>query len=317
MTMPMTTGDWHVSTVDAPVAEHGEGAVWDARDERLLWVDLTAGLVCSLDLESARTVIASVGRHVGKAVPHEDGGLVLATREGFCRMTESGDISVIAAPLEHDPKVRMNDGGVDPVGRFFAGSMSYDASPRAGTLFMLDLDGCVQVAVTDVTISNGISWDRAGDRCFYVDSGQGAIDVFSYDCSSGHLTQRRRLITLPPGNGEPDGLCLDADDNLWVAIWDGWRIDKYASDGRLLLSVPLPVSRPTSCVFGGPKLDRMFVTTSALDFPRARLAREPLAGQLLSFDPKTVGVASPRCGVRSRGLETVPNSQAGLTRASE
>jgi sugar lactone lactonase YvrE len=280
--------------------EHGEGPVWDARSRRLYFVDLEAGLVGMVGAGGSGPGAVrqfAIGRPVGIAVPHVDGGLVLGVREGVAVRPPSGDIRLTHDPLRPQPGLRMNDGAVDPAGRFFVGSMRCDGTGMEGTLYCVDLDGTLRAEVAGIGISNGLAWDRSGARVYYVDSAVRTIYRADYDTVSGHFGDLRPFKVFGAAQ-EPDGLCLDADGNVWVALWDGWRVECYSPAGKLIGSITLPVSRPTSCVFGGEQLQTLFITTSRLGFDGARLAAEPLAGRIFAADlPGVRGAARPACAV--------------------
>ena len=155
----------------------------------------------------------------------------------------------------------MNDGGCDPQGRFYCGTMAYAETPGAGTLYRLDPDGGVSVTLRDVTISNGLQWNRAGDTVFYADTPTGRVDRFDFDPASGAFTDRRTFTEIS-GGGYPDGMAIDEEDGIWVALWGGSAVHRYDRAGRLDLVVDLPVSNVTACAFGGPELRTLYITTS-------------------------------------------------------
>jgi len=163
----------------------------------------------------------------------------------------------------------MNDGVVDPAGRFVAGSMAYDLNPGGGSLYSRAVNGEVQVLLDDVTISNGIDWSDDGRIMFYVDSPTGRVDLFDYDAATGAITNRRPFVTVD--GGTPDGICLDVDGGLWVALWDGSSVVRFDASGRRTHVVEVGVPQVTACAFGGPDLDRLFVTTAALNQPEGGL----------------------------------------------
>jgi len=284
-----------IDVVRGPRCHHGEGPVWDDAAQRLLWVDLTAGDVHALDL--GRDVVETVrlGREVGIAVPRKDGGLALAVREGFIAL-DDGRETVLAIPLDARPNLRMNDGACDPAGRFWAGSMAYDERPGAGSLYRLDTNGQLATMLEDVTISNGLAWDREARWMYYIDSATGGLDRFRYEVETGEICERRRLIDFPAALGQPDGLAVDGEGCLWVAMFDGWQVRRHGPDGRLLRVIDVPVQRPTSCAFGGEGLDRLFVTTSRFGLDATALAEQPLAGALLVSDVGVGGLATPAYG---------------------
>jgi sugar lactone lactonase YvrE len=275
--------------LDLPLAQHGEGPVWDAEVGRLLWVDLMAGRVLAWSPEDGDASERVVGRDVGAVAPRAGGGLVAAVREGFATLGDDGDEKVLAAPLADTPDVRMNDGGVDPQGRFWAGSMAYDMRRGAGTLYRLETDGTVEPMLSGVSISNGIDWDPSGRWCYYVDTPERRIDRFAFDGERGELGRRGTLVDLGNAPGAPDGLTVDADGCVWVAMWEGGQVRRHAPDGRLLAVVDLPVERPTSCAFGGPALDRLYITTSRHELSAQQLAEQPHAGKVFCLEPGVAG----------------------------
>lgn len=190
----------------------------------------------------------------------------------------------------------MNDGALDPVGRFVAGSITDDRTPT-GSLFVREPDGEVRTLFGEVTVSNGLVWNADGDRLFYVDSALQSIDVMDYDLETGTVSGRRRWAAVPEREGIPDGLTIDSEGCLWLALWDGGRVLRYSPDGQVIGEVRLPVSRVTSCAFGGARLDRLFITTAAVgsssdDPPR------PHDGALFVIEPGVVGVGSVVAGGR-------------------
>ncbi|WP_218017237.1 SMP-30/gluconolactonase/LRE family protein [Rhodococcus marinonascens] len=169
----------------------------------------------------------------------------------------------------------MNEGSCAPDGSFFCGSMSYDTVPGAGTLYRLDPEGKVTVALGGVTISNGIGWSPDGSTTYYVDTPTQRIDAFDY--AEGILSARRTVVHVDPRKGAPDGLAIDSEGGLWVALWGGGAIHHYTCDGTLADIIELPVPRVTSCMFGGRELDELYITTSRLD---TDLDAHPEAGAL-------------------------------------
>lgn len=245
------------------LAQHGEGPVWDERTKRLLWVDLLKGDLLSI----AEGETAAVRTHISEVLacvsPRERGGTVGATERGFVLIGD--DLEVTELPeLWSDTSVRMNDGACSPDGRYFAGSMAYDETPGAGALYRLDPDGVVTVIFEAVSISNGLGWTTDGAAAYYVDSGTASIAKMSYVSATGTFSERRTLVEIDPALGMPDGLCVDEEDAIWVALWGGGAVHRYLPDGRLDAVIELPVTHPTSCCFGGEMLDTLFIATSSL-----------------------------------------------------
>jgi len=263
------------------VAYHGEGPVWSERWGGLRWVDMVAGDILSLahDGTVERRHIAGV---VAAVRPRRAGGAVLGIERGFALESPDGAITHLGE-LWKDENVRMNEGACDPEGRFYCGSMAHDKRPGAGALYRLDPDRSVHVVLEGVTVSNGLDWSPDGALAYYNDTDTHRTDVFDYDTDPG-LTRRRPFAEIP---GRPDGLTVDADGGVWVALSDGGHVRRYTAEGTLDVVVELPVTKVTACTFGGPQLDQLFITTS-----REGLAAtdEPQAGSLFRTMPGVTGL---------------------------
>lgn len=270
-----------VEQVTDPVTSHGEGPVWSPQWGGLRWVDMLAGDVLSL-LDDG-----TVGRrHVGSVAavlrPRRGGGAVIGVKRGFVLEDPDGSLTPLPELWTGD-KVRMNEGGCDPDGRFYCGSMAYDQRPGAACLYRLDPDHSVSVVLDGVTVSNGLEWSPDGSRAYYNDSATGRISVFDYDLRSG-LTGRRTFAEIPAG-GLPDGLTVDAEGGVWTAVFNSGAVHRYRPDGRLDEVVEVPTRRVTACTFGGERRDLLFITTSREGQPEGV---DPLAGSLFRA---AVGVA--------------------------
>ncbi|HKG49307.1 MAG TPA: SMP-30/gluconolactonase/LRE family protein [Actinomycetales bacterium] len=259
-----------------PVAYHGEGPVWSPRWGGLRWMDMLAGDVLTLH-EDGQVDRRDVGRVAAVARPRRDGGAVLGVERGFALEEPDGTLRHLD-PLWSDDSVRMNEGGCDPDGRFYCGSMGWDQRPGAGSLYRLDPDRSVSVILTDVTISNGLEWSPDGSLAYYVDTPTGRVDVFDYDRERG-LTGRRPFARPEPGH--PDGLTVDAEGGVWVALYGGGTVHRYTPEGALDEVVEVPTRKVTACTLGGPRLDQLFITTSAENLEPGS---DPLAGCLFTAD---------------------------------
>ncbi|MGI8614720.1 MAG: SMP-30/gluconolactonase/LRE family protein [Nocardioidaceae bacterium] len=274
-------------------AEVGEGPVWDVARSELVWVDIPRGLVHRLDPATGRDEPLPVQQPVGAVGLRESGGLVLAVRDGF-GLLDAGSREVrIVQRVESDrPNNRMNDGKCDRAGRFWAGTMALDETPRAGALYRLETDLQVRQVVRDATMPNGLDWSLDDRTLYYVDSVEAGIDIFDYDPTTADLADRRRLVDIAPTDGLPDGLTVDAQGFLWVALWGGSHVRRYTPDGRLDAVVELPVTQVTSCTFGGAEMDELYVTTAAAGLDGDALRREPHAGGIFRFRPGCRGRAT-------------------------
>jgi len=267
--------------VTDPIAFHAEGPVWSARWGGLRWVDMFAGDVLSLadDGTVSRRHVGSVAAAVR---PRTRGGAVIAVERGFVLEEPDGTLTALDE-VWHDGRVRMNEGGCDPDGRFYCGSMAYNQRPGAAALYRLDPDCSVRPVLDNVTVSNGLEWSPDGSLVYYNDTAESRVDVFDYDEYSG-LRHRRAFVHVP--GGKPDGLTVDAAGSVWVALYGGGEVRCYRPDGVLADVLQVPASNVTACTFGGPRLDRLYITTS-----REGLASgdEPLAGSLFVADVGVTG----------------------------
>jgi sugar lactone lactonase YvrE len=256
------------------VAYHGEGPVWSQSWGGLRWVDMLEGDVLHLADDGAIE-----RRHVGTVAavvrPRRGGGAVIGVERGFA--LEDADRTLTHLDeVWSDDSVRMNEGSCDPDGRFYCGSMAYDQRPGAASLYRLDPDLSVRVVLQDVTVSNGLEWSPDGSRAYYNDTATYRTDVFYYDGESG-LNGRRPFVDLSAEAKRPDGLTVDEQGGVWVALSNGGAVRRYAPDGALDEVVEVPARKVTACTFGGPDLDQLFITTSREGLDPGD---DPLAGSL-------------------------------------
>ncbi|TFD00001.1 SMP-30/gluconolactonase/LRE family protein [Cryobacterium sinapicolor] len=264
-----------------PVAFHAEGPVWSQQWGGLRWVDMFTGDILSLHGDTVSR------RHVGTLAaalpPRSAGGAVIALEHGFALEDSTGNIIELSA-LWDDPGLRMNEGGCDPDGRFYCGSMAYDQAPGAGSLYRLDPDGTVTTVLENLTISNGLEWSPDGSLAYFNDTPTGRIAVLDYSREFG-LTGLRPFVEIPAEAGYPDGLTVDSQGCVWVALYGGSAVRRYMPDGRLDAIVEVGATNVTACTFGGPELKQLFITTSR---ENRGPDQDPLAGSLFMAE---VGVA--------------------------
>ena len=272
-----------VEQVTGPVVYHGEGPVWYPGWGGLRFVDMLAGDILRLapDGSLERRHVASVAAVVR---PRRGGGAVIGVERGFALEEPDGSVTVLPE-LWSDPGVRMNEGGCDPDGRFYCGSMAYDQATGAAAVYRLAPDGSVDVVLDGVTVSNGLEWSPDGSRAYYNDTATFAISVFDYDSATG-LTNRRTFAELPDG-GRPDGLTVDAEGAVWTAVANGGAVYRYSADGVLEERLSVPTRKVTACTFGGERLDQLFITTSQ---ENVDTREDPLAGSLFRADVGVTGL---------------------------
>ncbi|MGN9795635.1 SMP-30/gluconolactonase/LRE family protein [Streptomyces sp. OZ13] len=265
----------------------GEGPTWDPVAERLLWVDILRSRVHAYDPATGRRTVMATEQHVGAAKPRADGGLVVNLRDGVGLYDSDGAFRW----LHRDPVpgCRGNDAAVAPDGSLWTGTMRYDEAPGGGTLTRTTPDGTATTVLFDVTVSNGTGWSPDGRRMYYIDSPTRRIDVFDLSPEDPLPVNRRPLAVVEGGAGYPDGLTVDADGCVWVALWDGAAVRRYTPEGVLDRVVELPVRRPTACAFGGAGLTDLYVTSAR----KGQTAPHPLSGSLLVLPGAGLGLAQP------------------------
>ena len=239
---------------------HGEGVFWDEPRQRLLLVDMLAGAVVELDGD--RITRHDFGGVAAVVRRRTTGGFVLADEHGFRMLTEDLEGTDERVHVFDDPAVRMNEGGCDPQGRLYVGSMGYGAEGRAGTVYRLDPDRSVTPVIPDATIPNGLQWTADGSTAYWVDTPTDRVWAFDFDASAGTFSGRRPFIDLSEYDGHPDGMTIDEDGGLWVAMYGGWAVRRFDASGSLIDVVELPTRDVTCPTFGGPDRSTLFISTS-------------------------------------------------------
>jgi sugar lactone lactonase YvrE len=274
--------------------ELGEGPFWDDRDEELLRVDITRGLVHAWSPACGEARTHAIDGEVGAVVPRADApGWMLAVGHRLVLREEAEErvVAVVEADLDDN---RFNDCKCDPQGRLWAGTMSKRRTPGTAALYRLAPGAELERVIAGTTISNGLGWSPAGDRLYFVDSTTQRIDVFDFDGATGAIADRRPFAAIDPADGLPDGLTVDAAGGVWLCLFGGGAIRRYAPDGTLDAVIALPVSNPTSAAFGGPDLRTLYVTSARHRLSADQLAAEPLAGALLALEPGVRGLPGNR-----------------------
>ncbi|WP_420099547.1 SMP-30/gluconolactonase/LRE family protein [Corynebacterium sp.] len=276
-----------------PVAYHAEGPVWWPQDGSsvagtLRYVDMTAGRVLTAADDGSVTSV-DVGSPVAAFLrPRAEGGAVLATERAVCLTDDASlpDLHTLVTVVT-SPDVRFNDGGCAPDGTLYGGTMRYDQAPGGGSLVAVAGAGSVTTVRDAVTVSNGIDWSPDGSLAYYNDTPTRSTTVCAWDTELG-LHDGRTLFTLDADDpaGGPDGLCVDAEGNVWTAIYGGSRVECRDPSGHLIGQIDLPVTNVTACTFGGPDLGRLFITTTRENVPEGT---QPTAGSVYVADPGVHG----------------------------
>jgi sugar lactone lactonase YvrE len=264
--------------LSAPLAEHAEGPVWFANAGQLRFVDMLAGDILTIDADGALVERRSVGTIAAAFRPRTNGGLIIAVERGFARLSSDGQLTTLPE-VWSDPTLRMNDGACDTQGRFLCGSMAYDLTPHRGSLHRLELDGSTTTVLENLTISNGLSFSPDGTSAVLIDSMTQQVRRYRMPADDGPWQEFHVLVDIDLRFGTPDGLCLDAQGGVWVALWNGSAVHRYAASGELTNVVTLPVPQVTACTLGGPDGRTLFITTSSLGIDRKE---QPHAGAVFS-----------------------------------
>ena len=267
----------NIRAISDVVSDLGEGPIWSPQSNCVTWTDITQNKFHTADFDTGATQSFSAPSMVG-AIAHTRGGdYIAATQEGFAHVSIDGKFSTLHTFLAAD--MRMNDGKVDPVGRFWAGSLALSFEKNRGSLYVLEKDGSYLSVLDNVTLSNGMGWSPDSNFFYYIDSIPGVLKKFDYESVHGRISNPVDLITFDTSKGIPDGMCVTADGKITVALWDGGRVEVYEPSGKKISEIKVGVSRPTSCTFGGADGDVLIVTTASQGID---LDIEPLAGKILA-----------------------------------
>ena len=268
----------------------GEGPIWVAREQALYWVDIPEKkLFRWTQAEGVRATEPAV--HICSLAPRAGGGFIGGGYDGFLAI-EGERIERIGAPGPELPSNRFNDGKVDREGRFWAGTMDRFERDASGSLYRLDPDLSWTRIDSGYRVTNGPAFSLDGRTLYHTDSALQRVYAFNL-AADGSVSNRRTFLQFGEGEGYPDGMTVDAEDCLWIAFWDGWCVRRFSPAGARLAELKTPVQRPTSCAFGGPDLDRLFITSASRGLGSDDLKMQPNAGGLFMTMPGVKGVAEP------------------------
>jgi sugar lactone lactonase YvrE len=271
----------------------GEGPVWDVQEQALYWVDIRSPAVRRYGGRDRKVTSWAMPEMVGSLAVRDQGGLLVALKSALAYFDpQSGSIRRVASPEADRPGQRFNDGKCDRQGRFWAGTMNDVTRAPEGTLYRFDGAACVPFE-SGITIPNSLCWSRDARTMYFADSPKRILFAYDYDPDRGEPGNKRVFTTIAEP-GIPDGSTVDAEDCLWCAEYGGWKVTRFAPDGRRLRSIELPVQQPTSCMFGGPDLDVLYVTTASQRLNAGERAQQLLAGALLAMDVGVRGLPEAR-----------------------
>lgn len=264
----------------------GEGPVWDEQESRLYWVDILSGKLFRYDPYNKNNETFDIGEHLGCVALREEGGLVMARQSGLVFFDpEQRKVTNITGYEFQSPDSRFNDGKCDPSGRFWAGTLSYDLEEGAGCLYCLDQNLDTEVKLRELTIPNGMAWNRKGDKFFFIDTPTQKVQAFDYDDKSGEITNPLVVKKFDEEEGFPDGMTIDREGALWVALYNGGKVIRIdPGSGETLFEVHLPVPQVTSCTFGGADFNELYITTGREHMSADDIDRWPLSGSLFKVE---------------------------------
>ncbi len=269
----------------------GEGALWHPEQNKLYWVDIEGKALHIFDPATNKDQQFDVGSRIGTVVPAKGNFALVALQNGIHKIdTTTGKLTMITDPIEEDD-IRFNDGKCDPAGRFWVGTMALDTRKGAAVLYCLGADGSIKQVLDNLTIANGIVWTSDKRTMYFTDTRTQQVQAFDYDNDSGEISNSRTIITIPEAEGSPDGMTLDAEGKLWIALFRGGCIARYDPEtGEQLQKVIVPAPHTTSCAFGGKDLNTLYITTGRQGLSDEQKEQYPGSGGLFAVKPGVKGV---------------------------
>jgi len=271
----------------------GEGAIWDGDNQCLLWVDILGHKIHAFNPANGADTGYDMGQDIGTVVTTTCGLWAYADENGIGFLNpQTGERTQGAKPEKDHPEIRFNDGKCDPRGNFWAGTMAYDCTTGAGKLYGFDANGNVTIKIEGTTISNGLVWNGDHTKFYFIDSATYQIHQYDYDMQTGNIRNKKVAATIAKETGLPDGMAIDSEDHLWVALFDGGKVVRInPQTGETVFEVCVPVPKVTSCAFGGKKLDELYITTANYLMDEEALKKYPLSGSLFRAKLPYKGVA--------------------------
>ena len=279
-------------------AKLGEGAFWDTPTQTLFWVDILEKSLCLYHPESQSNSVLNMPSLIGTVVPQTDSSAVVALEDGiYLKMFNSPSLISLSDIEASKTENRFNDGKVDPNGNLWVGSMNLAETDPTGSLYKVSPEGNATRMLENITISNGLVWTKDASTFYYIDTPTMKIRAFDFDTTNNTISNERVAVEVPEELGFPDGMAIDEEDKLWVGMWNGNAVVRFDPDsGEVLQKIEVPAHNVTSCAFGGPDLDILYITTASVDMTEDEHQQYPLAGSLFSVRPGVKGVVSPRFG---------------------
>jgi len=287
-----TTDNDMVELVIDSRSELGEGAIWNYKTNELIWVNIKGEILNFYNPSINNNKEMFTGQMIGTVVPAESGNMLVALENGIYMLdTETGNKNFIVDPEKDIPDNRFNDGKCDPAGRFWAGTMSMVGKKEAGALYRLDPDSTIHKMIDNVTTSNGIVWSLEKDKMYYIDTPTRKVMAYDYNNNTGEISNPEIAVEVPADLGAPDGMTIDADGNLWIALWGGSAVGCWNPEtGELLRTVKVPAKNVTSCAFGDKDMKTLYITTARQGTGEEELKKYPNAGGVFKVRPGVKGI---------------------------
>jgi sugar lactone lactonase YvrE len=270
----------------------GESPAWDAKTQTLYWVD-----ILERHVYAGAKRIAQLDETIGCLAPRKGGGLILTQGRGIRLMQpDMKTVRRLVSPRGEAKHTRFNDGKCDPRGRFLAGTMDLAEKDDSGALYSLSANGQISRLLKHVTISNGLAWAPDGKTLYFIDTPTRKVMAFDYDLDTGAIMNGRVIIRFEKSFGSPDGMTSDTDGNLWIAMWGGGRVSQWKPDGTLLAQFGVEAVNVTACVFGGPAMNELFITTALAGTEPAAFRKFPHAGGVFRMETRVTGMPTYEYG---------------------
>lgn len=280
--------------LDEPRAVLGEGPVWNPQTKRLFWVDCDQKKLFDLDPRTNHVTTTQLPSAPGSYAFRHKGGMIMAYRNKLVLLDEAGAVErLVETPLVDFATERFNDGACDCLGRFWVGTMDPKMARATGSLFCVEPDLAIRRVQADITVSNGLAFSPDNRTLYHTDSRIGKIYAYDFDLQAGAISHRRLHIDFKDVGGRPDGCTIDSDGHLWVAVIETGAIVRFDPTGREVGRIALPITRPTSTMFGGEDLRTLYITSMKHALSAEELEQQPLAGCLLSVRTEQHGMPEP------------------------
>lgn len=270
----------------------GEGAIWNPKNNLLYWVNITGETLNIYNPATCENKELRTGQSTSSVVPSESGKVIVSLQNGIYQMDIStGSKKFIVDPDSIITENRYNDGKCDPAGRFWVGTMRSGGEENNGALYRFDGDGSAHLMLEGVSISNGIVWSHDHTKMYYIDTPTRKVQAFDYDNETGTISNGHVAIEIPKETGAPDGMTIDENGNLWIALWGGAAVSCWNPEtGDLIDKIEVPAMNVTSCAFGDDDFGTLYITSATQGLEKEALEKYPLSGGLFKVSPGVKGV---------------------------